>query len=64
MTSQGRSSAFVETSGSRGRRSRVAVRWYLRYALSYRDVGELLDERGVTINHVTIYRQVGPAVHT
>jgi transposase-like protein len=26
----------------------VAVRWYLRYGLSYRDVEELLAERGVT----------------
>jgi transposase-like protein len=33
----------------------VAVRWYLRYGLSYRDVGELLAERGVTVDHVTIY---------
>src|SRR5262249_42078634 len=36
----------------------VAVRWYLRYALSYRDVEELLAERGVTVDHVTIYRWV------
>jgi IS6 family transposase len=36
----------------------VAVRWYLRYGLSYRDVEELLTERGVTVDHVTIYRWV------
>ena len=36
----------------------MAVRWYLRYGLSYRDVGELLAERGVTVGHVTIYRWV------
>jgi transposase-like protein len=36
----------------------VAVRWYLRYALSYRDVEELLAERGVIVDHVTIYRWV------
>ena len=36
----------------------VAVRWYLRYGLSYRDVEELLAERGVTIDHVTVYRWV------
>ncbi len=36
----------------------VAVRWYLRYGLSYRDVGELLAERGVTVDHVTVYRWV------
>ncbi len=36
----------------------LAVRWYLRYALSYRDVEELLAERGVQVDHVTIYRWV------
>ena len=36
----------------------VAVRWYLRYNLSYRDVEELLAERGVEIDHVTVYRWV------
>jgi len=36
----------------------LAVRWYLRYGLSYRDVEELLAERGVDANHVTIYRWV------
>jgi transposase-like protein len=36
----------------------LAVRWYLRYGLSYRDVEELLAERGITIDHVSIYRWV------
>jgi transposase, IS6 family len=36
----------------------VAVRWYLRYGLSYRDVEDLLAERSVTVDHVTIYRWV------
>ena len=36
----------------------VAVRWYLRYGLSYPDVEELLAERGVTVDHVTTYRWV------
>jgi transposase-like protein len=36
----------------------LAVRWYLRFALSYRDVEELLAERGVQVDHVTIYRWV------
>jgi transposase-like protein len=36
----------------------VTVRWYLRFGLSYRDVEELLDERGVEVDHVTIYRWV------
>jgi transposase-like protein len=34
------------------------VRWYLRYGLSYRDVEELLAERGVEVDHVTVYRWV------
>ena len=36
----------------------VAVRWYLRYGLFYRDVEELLAERGVAVDHVTVYRWV------
>jgi transposase-like protein len=36
----------------------LAVRWDLRFGLSYRDVEELLAERGVQVDHVTIYRWV------
>ena len=36
----------------------VAVRWYLRYGLSYRDIEELLAERRVEVDHVTVYRWV------
>jgi transposase-like protein len=36
----------------------VAVRWYLRYGLSYRNVEELLAERGIQVDHVTVYRWV------
>src|SRR5918994_899449 len=36
----------------------LAVRWYLRYSLSYRDVEELLAERGIAVDQVTIYRWV------
>src|SRR3954447_25759728 len=36
----------------------LAVRWYLRYGLSYRDVEELLAECGIDVDHVTIYRWV------
>jgi transposase, IS6 family len=36
----------------------LAVRWYLRYGLSYRDVEELLAERGFEVDHVTVYRWV------
>src|SRR5207302_1131217 len=36
----------------------LAVRWYLRFGLSYRDVEELLAERGMEVDHVTVYRWV------
>lgn len=36
----------------------LTVRRYLRYSLSYRDVEELLAERGIKGDHVTIYRWV------
>jgi IS6 family transposase len=36
----------------------LAVRWYLRYGLSYRDLEELLAERGIDVDHVTVYRWV------
>ena len=36
----------------------LAVRWYLRFGLSYRDVEELLIERAVEADHLTIYRWV------
>jgi transposase, IS6 family len=36
----------------------VAVRWYLRYGLSYRDVEELLAERGIEVDHVSVFRWV------
>jgi transposase-like protein len=36
----------------------LAVRWYLRYGLSYRDLEELLAERGIDVDHVTLFRWV------
>jgi transposase, IS6 family len=36
----------------------VAVRWYLRYGLSYRDLEELLAERRIEVDHVTLFRWV------
>jgi IS6 family transposase len=36
----------------------LAVRWYLRYPLSYRDLEELLAERGIDVDHVTLFRWV------
>ena len=35
-----------------------AVRWYLRYSLSLRDVEELLEERGLHVDHTTVWRWV------
>ena len=32
----------------------LAVRWYLRFGLSYCDVEELLEERGIGVDHVTV----------
>ena len=36
----------------------LAVGWYLRFSLSYRDVEELLAERGLYADHVTVWRWV------
>jgi transposase, IS6 family len=36
----------------------LAVRWYLRFGLSYRGVEELLAERGIEGDHLTLYRWV------
>ena len=36
----------------------LAVRWYLRYSLSYRDLEEILAERGIDVDHVTLFRWV------
>ncbi|MBT3312711.1 MAG: IS6 family transposase [Desulfobacula sp.] len=33
-----------------------AVFWYLRYSLSYRDIEELMEERGVEVDHSTVQR--------
>ena len=36
----------------------VGVRWYVAYSLSYRHVEELMEERGVSVDHATIQRWV------
>ena len=36
----------------------LGVRWYLRFGLSYRDVEELLAERGIEVHNVSVYRWV------
>jgi transposase-like protein len=36
----------------------LCVRWYLRYSLSYRDLEEMMVERELAVDHVTIWRWV------
>jgi transposase-like protein len=36
----------------------LAVRWYVRYRLSYAEVSEWLAERGILVDQSTIYRWV------
>nr|ULG19990.1 IS6 family transposase [Yersinia frederiksenii] len=35
-----------------------AARWYCKYGISYRELQEMLAERGVNVDHTTIYRWV------
>jgi transposase, IS6 family len=36
----------------------LCVQWYLRYSMSYRDLKEMMAERGLSVDHVTIWRRV------
>src|SRR5580765_2632473 len=36
----------------------LCIRWYLRYALSYRDLEAMMLERGLHVDHTTMYRWV------
>ena len=36
----------------------LCVRWYCRYALSYRDLAEMMRERGLEVHHSTLFRWV------
>ena len=36
----------------------LCVRWYLRYSLSYRDLEEMMLERGLSVDHTTMWRWV------
>src|ERR671921_2781571 len=36
----------------------LCVRWYITYKLSYRDLAEMMAERGVAVSHTTILRWV------
>ena len=35
-----------------------AVRWYLQFPISYRDLERMLTDRGVAVDHTTMYRRV------
>jgi transposase, IS6 family len=37
---------------------RLCVRWYCKYGVSYRNLEDMLCERGVDVDHMTIYRWV------
>ena len=44
----------------------LCVRWYCRYQLSYRDLEEMMSERGLTVDHTTVWRWVqryGPEIN-
>jgi len=44
----------------------TCVRWYLRFCLSFRDLEELMAERGLAVDHTTIFRWTqtyGPEVY-
>jgi transposase-like protein len=36
----------------------VCLRWYCKYGISYRDLGEMMSERGVVVDHTTLFRWV------
>src|SRR3954453_22741066 len=36
----------------------LCVRWYLAYPLSYRNLEEMMEERGIQVDHSNIYRWV------
>src|SRR3954469_15357568 len=36
----------------------LCVRWYCRYSLSYRDLEEMMRERGLSVDHTTVFRWV------
>jgi transposase-like protein len=41
----------------------LCVRWYLRYQLSYRDLEEMMRERGLSVDHTTVWRWVQQYAH-
>ncbi len=35
-----------------------AIRWYLQFPISYRDLAYMLSDRGVQVNHTTLFRWI------
>ena len=42
----------------RGEIIRHCVRWYCKYGIGYRDLAEMMLERGLEVDHTTLYRWV------
>ena len=36
----------------------LCVRWYCKYGISYRDLAEMMSERGISVSPSTIFRWV------
>src|SRR5215831_2733663 len=52
--------AMIEFKGSHFEREVIlwGVRWYVAYPISYRQLEEMMDERGVEVDHATLNRWV------
>lgn len=52
--------ALISFSGRHFKKDMIlqSVRWYLAYALSYRNIEEMMKERGMAVDHSTIQRWV------
>lgn len=51
-------SGFFKWRHFHGEEIMQCVRWYCKYVISYRDLEEMMAERGLTIDHTTVYRWV------
>jgi hypothetical protein len=56
----GRNSTMIEFKGSHFERDVIlwGVRWYVAYPISYRQLEEMMEERGVEVDHSTLNRWV------
>jgi transposase-like protein len=53
---QGAVDGRVPVAALRRRDHSLGVRWYCRYGISYRELEEMMSERGVAVDHTTVYR--------